>query len=433
MARPSKAKGDKYSLSELAHHVALKMDRLLSAPRSWPEFPERFYIVEDSAKRKSVVEDIGNKVVEHRVDSYVTEKIFRYCTTQLSSVPGAQITYRQAEAIRQAWVSLTRPLAEAPLALAEKSDDRYTFKRLTFDAPITTTEDGIIKVPPCPPCFAEFLGRCTHATAIAAFIGSLFYPESNRQQYLYIYGEGQDGKGALLRMLFELLGSAVQPMQPKEKGDRFWNFRAYGKRLLLFTDCGDTTYFMSPDFKALTGEDPLFFEEKGKMGFAAIPSCKVLVASNVKPSISTQKSDLRRLIFATVRPFDQDKLQDKYEKFLLLEAEHIVRFCKAIYLANCDGHGPIPVMAPTEIGEDTEDPVVELFHQHFLQDDQSTYLHGSVVLDVLRQARISNVGVKGVKDVWARRLGISYRKNVDGRICWHGMRRRPFGTEDTGG
>ncbi len=265
--------------------------------------------------------------------------------------------------------------------------------------------------------------RCSQPDALCAFIGSLFYPEADRQQYLYLHGDGLDGKGALLRFLYILFGPAAEALQPRANGDKFWNMKLYGKRLILFSDCEDFKFFGSPDFKCITGNDPIYFEEKGKMGFSAIPACKVIAASNYKPNITSQRSDLRRLIYIDVEPIPEGAVVAHFEKLLLEESAGIIAHCKAVYERECaPEHGPIKADMATNIAAEAEEFFISLFHRYFATADSSGYVPGHVVLTCLGKEGLRHGPHIGrLKAAWSRHFGVSTKRADDG-IRYYGMK-----------
>lgn len=409
-------KDDRLSAGELKQNVVFKMQGSPLAPPEWRAFPRRFHVVRDDAGRKTILEEHPGRVVSQVIDSVVIETIYKYSYTELAAVPGSDITYKGAEDYFKLWASMTPALAEKPVAVSELSYPGLTFKRLPFDAPPEDIEP--------PPHFASFLARCSQPEAVAAFIGSLFYPEADRQQYVFLYGPGQDGKSSLARFLLDLLGDAVQSLQPKTGGDRFWNMKVYGKRLVMFTDCSDTPFFRSSDFKALTGNDPMYFEEKGRMGFTALPSCKVLVASNWHPDISGQKADIRRLIYAEMAPLADDSLLvPNFDALLSSEAEAIVRFCKAVYGRLCPQHGPIPCELAHEVAAQNDEDDASLFSEYFIAAPDGE-ISGEVMARVLDHAGIKSPREKKrLREVWCRIFGLKFHRRNSGNFYAGGFLR----------
>jgi hypothetical protein len=282
------------------------------------------------------------------------------------------------------------------------SQPGLTFKRLTFDAPPAASLSP-------SPTFERLMDRTSDPEAICAYIGSLFYPEADRQQYLYLYGEGGDGKGALMRFLHGIFGDAGASLTPPTKyGDKFWNFNVYGKRLGLFYDCEDWNWFGSSHFKSLTGGDPILFEEKGRMGFTDTPNLKFIAASNAKPNISSQASDLRRLIFASFKPLPDGERDIDFERKLMAEAKEIVSLCKGIYLDRCPDHRSLDVAPAKDVAWEAESYLIDLFNAHFVASSECE-IPAAQVREILKKDGLrDNREIGRAKDVWARVFGVAY-------------------------
>jgi phage/plasmid-associated DNA primase len=396
------------------------MNRQALAPKEWPIFPRLFHVFQDEQGRQAVLEEYEPGIVGYRDESVVTAAIAQYCWGELGGMLGADLSHKAAVACGKLWLSLTPALEVKPLALAEKSTPGLAFRRLPFDAPPEFDDEGCSR-------FQEFLSRCSQPSAVAAFLGSLFYPNADRQQYLYFYGEGQDGKGSLLRMLYRLLGSACQSLQPKKGDDRFWNMKTYGKRLVMFPDCDDFRFFASPEFKSLTGNDPIFFEEKGRSGFTDIPMCKLIAASNHRPNVSSQKSDMRRLIYVEVAPVTEMELVPNYEDLLYAEAEAIVRTCKATFERLAPDHGTIPCELAIEVAMEAEDDALSIFDRYFVHTgDEKHAISGAQVREVLNKENVKNgVHQRQIKEAWRRHFDLRIKHTRRGTL-YYGVKKRPF-------
>lgn len=405
---------------EIYEAVAARMNGR-PAGRGWPAFPRRYHFVRDEAGRKAFLLEVRNGVVQHVIRQAIEDSILEY-TRAIAITQNAALGPRDAENCARIWAATTTPITPAPIALAEASAPGYAFARLSFDAPPDAGDP--------PARFASFLERSSQPLAIAAFIGSLFYPEADRSQYLYLYGQGRDGKGSLLRFLYKLLGSACQSLQPPGKeGDKFWMMKTYGKRLVFLPDCDSPKFFASPAFKSLTGGDPVYFEEKGVMGFTAIPTCKVIAASNVKPLITSQISDQRRIIYAEMGTVPADEAQPGFENVLLEDAAAIISWCKAVYLSQAPRHGPIKCDAAEQLAAEAEEGFASLFHKHFDVAGPTDWVRGDRVREVLRRDGIrSDQEINRLKAAWERIFGVTARKMSGGRggcMAYFGMRYSP--------
>jgi len=304
---------------------------------------------------------MGDKVVQYVQDGAVIADVLRYCHVQLARRKAyTAFDFNMARSAAQFWQAYTPPIPEPKLVL-EKSEEGFCFRRLPFD------------IEPGPtPLFDEFISRCSNADALKMFIGSLFYENADRQAYLWIYGQGMNGKGALLRLLRRIFGPAYVSLETPGRDDKFWNMQLLGKRVAAFPDCGDPAFPASQKFKMLTGGDAVPIEPKGQQAFTADINCKFIFASNDLPHISGQKSDRRRVIFCEVSEFEGDVDFD-YDDKLWAEARHILFACKWLYsdrLMTTNGQ-IVPKMDQIDLVTSCNDEEFEvIFAEHFVKDNR---------------------------------------------------------------
>lgn len=408
-------KGDELKRAELYYQIIGKMNRDPLAPPDWPDFPRTFHYVSDRTGRKAILEELADGIVVYRDRDLVADAILRYCWHDIAYVPGARsIDWESAIKCRNMWLGLTPPLAEQPRVLSEKSQPGLTFKRLPFDAPPSVPASP-------PPHFEALLDRFSKPAAVCAFIGSLFYPEADRQQYLFLFGHGGDSKGTLMRFLHNIFGDAAQALSlPGKDRDKFWNFSLYGKRLGLFFDTDPSDWFRRAHFKSLTGGDPQFFEEKGRMGFTAMPTVKFIVSSNFMPRLTSSPADMRRLIFVECKPVPEADRQANFENVLMAEAPAIISACKSIYLDTCPNYGAIPTgRRDADDVSGAEDKFIDAFNAHF-DVAPDCEIPGTQVRELLRKSGLSDQDIHDCKDVWQRVFGVVAEKRC-GKITWRGL------------
>ena len=251
-----------------------------------PKFPFKFHVVEPSPGIFDVLEERRNQVVNYCHDQRVSAAILKFCQTKLSNRPAfVNWTTKDAHECMRFWLHMSRPISQ-PVLVREKSSEGLCFHRLPWDA----------KKGKCP-LFDEFLSRTSNADAYQIFIGSLFYPNSDKQQYLWHYGRGLNGKGSMIRLLRRVLGPAFSAEDAGQAKSQFWTYGLIGKRLIVFPDCNSYSFPASQKFKSLTGGDPIRIERKNKDPYTEQLEAKFMFASNEKPGLSSQSSDVRRAIF----------------------------------------------------------------------------------------------------------------------------------------
>lgn len=219
------------------------------------------------------------------------------------------------------------------LPIATKSQKGWAYERLDFD--LTSSA--------CSPTWESILVRCSNANAIKAFIGSLFHPEADRAQFVYLYGAGNEGKGSMIEALSTVFGSAhINQITPKEL--RFWAASVYNKRLVTFSECDDFRFAVSEDVKAITGNDTISVDEKGHPIFKAKTICKFMFAANVKPRAQDTPAHRRRLIYSEIKPWTGEAVPVRiFVSRLVEEIQGFLSECWRTYKTLCPNGGPIPV------------------------------------------------------------------------------------------
>lgn len=237
---------------------------------------------------------------------------------------------KQATEAVDLWMGIAKPIPASEIAGVRWSDEPgYTWRRLPW--PQVDGESAT---------WDELLSRMSNAKAFRHFLGSLFFDDSSLHGYVWLHGQGGDGKGAINRFLARVFGHSYRSKQPPSRyGDRFWTYGLLGSRLVVFPDCDDFAFVASGLFKALTGGDPIEVEAKGQMGFTARLNAKFIVISNEKPSLSSENADMRRVIYCEMEKPQQ--YQKDFEKRLWFEGGAFLTRCVVDYIAAYPDHGPI--------------------------------------------------------------------------------------------
>lgn len=173
-----------------------------------------------------------------------------------------------------------------------------------------------------------------------AWFGSLFVDESNRHQYVWLHGGGDDGKGSIARFFNKVLAHLYSSQVPPTLNDRFWTYGIKDARLVMFEDCNNTSFVTSGLFKMLTGGDYVRVEVKGGAVLSLLIKAKYMFLSNEKPDISSERADEKRIIYCTISPF-KGVADDKIETALWDEGGAFLYKCLAMYAKMAPEHGRI--------------------------------------------------------------------------------------------
>ena len=250
------------------------------------------------------------------------------------------------QTVRQ-FLMLTPKLPSIPLPFAFDDYNGLSFHKCDFmpdtdwwfTADIKTDEKLIRKYP-----ILDFFRRCHNADELAAWIGSLFYRDSYMQQYVYLTGKGNDGKGALVRLLKKILGPAYHSDDPNaSQGNRFWTRGLLGKRFVVFPDTNYSTFTSTGLMKSLTGGDAIRIEEKGGAIYSGELDCKIMVVSNEMASIPNDPANQRRCVL--VQAEQHGGWSKDYEEIIQQpeQARFFVEYCMAAYRELCPDNSPIKI------------------------------------------------------------------------------------------
>lgn len=312
----------KPSIVELYRNLAGLMmgERPSALEKLTGPFPIQYLVTSNSV----LLESDNHKVVKITTRNEIAATVMKFLDARAPE--GFQWTAKQIKDFVDYWILLC-PHINLPKTWAWPEEDCYAFHRIPF-----TPKPGPM------PLWEELVGRIDNAEAFVLWIGSLFFDLADRQTYCWLYGEGQNGKGAILRALQKTFGSAYKADQVPERSDKFWTYWLTGKRLVAFGDTNNAAFPASGLFKSLTGGDAVRMEIKGGASFCAQLSALFIFASNERPNLSSEKADLRRAILCELSPIKGDPMPD-YELNLWAEMPAFIHECLAQYQAH--GFGPI--------------------------------------------------------------------------------------------
>jgi len=313
-----------------------------------------------------------------------------YTATTLASMREYALTHRAAVEAVSTWIAVTTPLVDIPHT-RWLSEPGHCWRRLPFDL---IPDDGDVSL---TPTWNDLLGRIEDRDASEAFkawIGSLFAPGSYRQQYVWMYSAGGNGKGAITRFLHKVFGAGAHFLSniPREP-NQFWTSQLIGRRLVVVPDCDNAKFPSSGLFKTISGDDPITIEPKGKPAYTDTLDCKFMFTSNARPELTSMGADMRRAIYVELgggATWEAD-----FEDRLWSEGGAFLWGCVEAYKGLCADHRPIPVgenEALTTLVSSLEEPQAVAFERWFEK------LDGAFVAreDMARIAEIEWPGKQGM-------------------------------------
>lgn len=358
--------------------------------------------------------------------AYITMCLIKHLTKYLAGWGAYSLDVAEATKAVLFWANFTPP-SPSPLIIGQKSDKELCFHRLPWDYENANSPT---------PYFDEFVSRCTNRTALKCYIGSLFEPNADRSQYLWIYGDGGDGKGTLTTMLSNIFGPVACSPGVPVGNDKFWTSNLHKKRLAIISECETASFLTSAIFKSLTGNDAILFENKGEKAFSEKPEIRFIFSSNHHPQVTRGKAHERRLISCAISPpklvadGENGKGADGVIPYMIMnslwwaEAPSIVRKCLQIYRDTCPSYGPIPTdkLAYEEALDDSEVYLDGLFHNYFTLDPNEE-VRGAVLEQILDSRRVSYQEKRNFRNYLKNRHGIVHASDVYGKK-WKGLKKK---------
>lgn len=287
----------------------------------------------------------------------------------------ASITYKKADMLLLAYdtakqlmktilIHQDMQLKEEIKTFAFKSEDCLTFCRIPFDVSHETM--------PCPK-WDRLLDNFSNIQALKIWIGSLFVWDSDRSQYVWIYGKGGNGKSTLARVISSILGHFVRFEQVPSRDDKYWTFGLLGKRLIVLDDCNNYGFIKTGLFKSLTGSSKVRVEQKFGHPYDTDIDCKFLFTSNEKPMVSNEIADQRRLIFCAAKNNETFDFDANFINDLKQELPNFISNCVLLYNEHCLDGRPIPVdqAEALELGEIYNEEIEAWIDTNFEYDPTS--------------------------------------------------------------
>lgn len=408
---------------------------------------ERFYLIEPEPGKKTVVQDIGNRTVRYVDSQAVVNAVMKYIEERLADQKKFALTHRDATECVRYWMAVTEPI-NMPIYLGEKDAMELCFQRLSFNYTDIPKETLVLD---------ELLSRCTNIKAIKQFIGSLTVENSSKFQYLWVYGDGGEGKGSFGRGLAEIFGTGcvMMPVPRSESSKQFLAYSLQGKRLCIFPECSNYSFPNDPLFKQLTGGDHIWFEAKGKMGFCGTLNSKFIYLSNDRPAIQGTGANLRRVIYSQISKATTKYPAAVYDSLIKAEMPSFIIKCRQEYLEACPYNEDIRIDdETTKALIDVNEEEFEVLTSKWFIPSANEYISPARLQEIKSLEKLSfqtyrqwveymrlNVGLQSVivKDTCGTRLrhsrrmwqGVRERSDVE-QAAWVNEKNTPVEIDDNG-
>lgn len=289
----------------------------------WPDFEHTYKVVVDERGSMGFVEVLEGGRCRYITREAIINSLMAYSRMVLRpDDPTASLVLppHVAKELVQQWAACEPSFNLDDIApVRTKSEDGLCWQRLDFDLAEGPT-----------PTFDELFSAAGDMKAVRQWVGSLFDPKSPRQQYVYLWGTGGDGKGSFLDFLSRVFGPTYKSEQPPNQGDKFWTQGLLGKRVVAFDDYRHRTFLSSAIFMGLTGGSRLRVEEKNGPTFDGVFIAKPIITSNYRPNFEGDRADKRRIIYREFQKRDV-VYNEAFKDRLWSEAAAFLWKCRAEY------------------------------------------------------------------------------------------------------
>lgn len=285
------------------------------------------------------------------------------------------------------------------------SDDCWTWRRLDFD-PDATCDQGL---------WGSFLERTSNSDALLAWIGSLFDDASNREQYVWMVGEGASGKSTVVDVLLELFETAGHATTDDATDTPFFTAELVGKRL-VHIDEAKTTTVNSGRWKSLTGSNWHRIEEKYQPARKEQLACKFVCTSNDYPEIRAAKENFRRIILCEVdaptdRLLTRQSAREGYRMglpwLLALALEKWVPWAQE---AKIDAD----LSVVEEYAHAADDEMAATFSKHFRQEP-GAWVASTTIYSLLEADGLKRWEIRKLIRAWVQRKILVPKRTTTGR------------------
>lgn len=396
MAKSRDSKSSKPKKAEIYRELA---DIINGESSEHIHLPKRYFTVEVEPGFRRMLREYEKNCVAYVDDDALVHELIKYIGEYLSGSGIFALTVNHVREAVEYWIAETTPIP-MPAMIAERDFDGLCFLRLPFNY----LDPGEAETP----TFDEFLGRCQYPDAIRAFVGSCFIEDSNRQQYLWLYGAGGDGKGSFVNAIAPIFKEFFKStVAPKNGAVRFWTHTITQARVVCFPDNNSYGFINDGLFKACTGDDVVPCEIKGGKVYDAKLKCKFIFLSNEKPDIDGSRASLRRAIYSEVKEPEGcvTELSGDYAESMNREAVGFVRKCIKYYLKSHDRKGVIAIDVEA-LGD------LVSFNEEYFEYVFNTYFETNVMSNQVPAHEVTKRLIAASLDRFQRREFFSYMERT---------------------
>lgn len=128
--------------------------------------------------------------------------------------------------------------------------------------------------------------------------GYLLTPDTKQQKFLFLEGEGSNGKSVFMAAILAMLGREnCSHVALETFGQRFALTTTLGKLANIVAECSEMDAVAEGYLKSFTSGDRMLFDRKGLEPVQATPTARLMLSANVRPRFTDKSTGLwRRMI-----------------------------------------------------------------------------------------------------------------------------------------
>lgn len=358
----------------LLEYLEGRRDILVGMPAILPKQNWHIYFYSESPMEPA-------RILRHKLDTDTYEEIGKdelvrevnRCLDQFGSVEGGKsalycLSDREASSLANRLQRSGRRLKAWPQPIGFKSQKGYFFDRFDFDVPKTANKEDFSTI-------NLNLQGMTNASNFCQRVGSLYDPDADRKQVIFMVGDGDGGKSVLIDLLTFLAGglSGVASIDEGVFGE--FGLAPLVDRRVWVAEELPPKFFVKHKFKTLTGGSCVMINRKGEKQFNAYLTGMLFATSNQTPFFPNDTGFRNRMIICEVDPIPKELRlpRDETGRRMRKELPAFIRYCLDQYaLVGGDGTlTPETTEALDGIIEDAEAEMASVFDDVFEVDLES--------------------------------------------------------------
>ncbi len=282
------------------------------------ELPDEELRAELTQVAKAEMDKVNIVAIETAIPGKALPTVHKITKGMLANVEGAlaSLTILSASVEPPAWwngrvwerrnlIALSNGLLDLDAIFAGKSEITLPhsprwFSETCLRYPFDTDSD-------CPRWIA-FLKRNLEddqerIALLQEWFGLCLTPDTSRQKFIVLEGEGSNGKSVVCAALEAVLGKENCSHVPLEVfGERFQLTPTIGKLANICSEVGELDKVAEGFLKSFTSGDTMQFDRKHKLPIQSVPTARLVLATNNRPRFSDRSGGLwRRMILMPFR------------------------------------------------------------------------------------------------------------------------------------